>query len=191
MIILDGALAGDELYILDVKNGEDEATWNIIPVTGKTPGKRYGHTMCFMKPYVVVFGGNTGSKPANDVWVISLETNVFTWKRLEIPDSPSPSPRLYHASGVCLKGNAQGMMIVYGGRDANENPLNDTWGLRRHRNQTWDWVAAPYKSGEPKHRYNVLYLKLNAAFINICFNFYDYYGRKRCLYPRSNPNRSL
>lgn len=50
-------------------------------------------------------------------------------------------------------------MIIFGGRDGNENALNDTWGLRRHRNGQWDWVMAPYKTKNegdlPQKRYNV------------------------------------
>ena len=37
------------------------------------------------------------------------------------------------------------MMVVYGGRGADGNSLNDTWGLRRHRDGRWDWVKAPYR----------------------------------------------
>ena len=157
-INIGGLLAGDELYHFDLKNGEEEATWNIIPLSGKTPGRRYGHTLCYLKPYVVIFGGNTGSQPANDVWIITLENSPFQWIKLDLSEegAPTPSPRLYHAAGLCTKGTAQGMMIVYGGRDSSENPLNDTWGLRRHRNGKWDWVQAPYKTDSPpKSRYNV------------------------------------
>jgi protein phosphatase len=25
--------------------------------------------------------------------------------------------------------------------------LNDTWGLRKHKDGRWSWVKAPYKSG--------------------------------------------
>jgi protein phosphatase len=148
------------LFHFDLKNGEEESTWNVIPTTGKTPGRRYGHTMCYLKPYIVVFGGNTGSQPSNDVWIITLESSPFQWSKLEIIDdsNPGPAPRLYHAAGLCTRGTAQGMMIVYGGRDNSENPLGDTWGLRRHRNGKWDWVAAPYKTDTPpKSRYNVIY----------------------------------
>ena len=46
------------------------------------------------------------------------------------------------------------MIITYGGRDQKGNPLNDCWGLRKHRNNTWDWVLAPYDEGyEPQKRY--------------------------------------
>ncbi len=155
---LDGLLAGDELYLFDHKVKDEEAnwsTWSIIPTTGKSPGKRYGHTLSFMKPYIVLFGGNTGSQPANDTWILNLEKSPFTWEKLDLPENSIPSPRLYHAAGLCSKGNAQGMMIIFGGRDSTEIALNDTWGLRRHRKGNWDWVSAPYKTEGPKNRYNV------------------------------------
>lgn len=44
------------------------------------------------------------------------------------------------------------MIVVFGGRSADQSPLNDAWGLRRHRNGNWDWVKAPYKS-KPRARY--------------------------------------
>ena len=151
-------LASDELYLFDHKVKDEDAnwsTWSVIPVTGKTPGKRYGHSLCYLKPHIILFGGNTGTQPVNDTWILSLEKSPFTWVKLETTDDSCPSPRLYHAAGLCTKGNAQGMIIIFGGRDSSENPLNDTWGLRRHRNGTWDWVAAPYKTELPTKRYNV------------------------------------
>ena len=46
------------------------------------------------------------------------------------------------------------MIIVYGGRNEKGVPLNDCWGLRKHRNGTWDWVLAPYDDGyEPQNRF--------------------------------------
>jgi hypothetical protein len=38
------------------------------------------------------------------------------------------------------------MVVIFGGRSSEQYALNDSWGLRRHRNGTWDWVKAPYKS---------------------------------------------
>ena len=46
------------------------------------------------------------------------------------------------------------MIIVYGGRNDKGSPLSDCWGLRKHRNGTWDWVLAPYDDGyEPQKRF--------------------------------------
>lgn len=118
-----------------------------------------------MQGTVVVFGGNTGNQPANDVWMLQIDElslkTVYTWVKLELgPNGLAPLPRVYHACSVCNKGNAKGMMLIFGGRDANENALNDTWGLRKHRDGKWDWAQAPsYKSDQtPKSRYNVISL---------------------------------
>jgi hypothetical protein len=77
-----GSLASDDLFLLDMRNGEDEATWMIVPVVGSTPGRRYGHTIVFAKPHLLVFGGNTGSEPVNDVWCLSVEKAPFSWTKL-------------------------------------------------------------------------------------------------------------
>lgn len=54
-----------------------------------------------------------------------------------------------------MTGSANGMMVVFGGRGPDANALNDTWGLRRHRDGRWDWVKAPYKNNNdaPLSRY--------------------------------------
>lgn len=57
---------------------------------------------------------------------------------------------------VCREGPATGMMVLFGGREQSGRSLNDAWGLRRHRNKTWDWVAAPCKkqlSPEPRFQH--------------------------------------
>ena len=88
---------------------------------------------------------------------------------MEISNENSlPSPRVYHAASVCTKGSAAGMMILFGGRDNNDQALNDTWGLRRHRNDTWDWTKAPIQTQTaPKERYNVIF---NIITTNYLFN---------------------
>ena len=71
-----------------------------------------------------------------------------------VENSPVPPPRIYHACSICKYGGALNMIIVYGGRNDKGIPLNDCWGLRKHRNGTWDWVLAPYDEGyEPQKRF--------------------------------------
>jgi protein phosphatase len=51
------------------------------------------------------------------------------------------------------------MIVVFGGRSADQSPLNDAWGLRRHRNGNWDWVKAPYKSKpRPRYQHSTLFM---------------------------------
>lgn len=56
------------------------------------------------------------------------------------------------------------MIVVFGGRNSENNPLNDSWGLRRHRMGHWDWVRAPQKSS-PSVRYQHSSLFLGSLMI--------------------------
>lgn len=148
-------MASDDLYLLDMRNnGEQMATWMVVPVIGQTPGRRYAHTLVFKKPYLILFGGNTGTEPTNDVWCFSVDKAPFSWQKLETAGS-MPMPRNYHSAAMCTEGSAQGMMVVFGGRSNDQKALKDTWGLRRHRNGSWDWIKAPSKGNgdEPMARY--------------------------------------
>ena len=146
-------MASDNLHMLDLTNGENACKWITLPTSGPSPGKRYGHTMCYMKPYLIVFGGNIGNKITNDICFINIDEGILEWKKLE-PAGEIPCSRMYHASAVCRQGGASGMMIIYGGRSESNNALNDTWGLRKHRNGTWDWLKAPYCNNySPLKRY--------------------------------------
>ena len=149
-----GSLASDDLYLLNLRNGEKKAQWMIVPVVGKTPGRRYGHTIIFSKPYLLVFGGNTGTEPVNDVWWLNVDKAPFSWTLLETVGD-QPWVRVYHSAALCSTGSATGMMVVFGGRTNDQTALKDSWGLRRHRDGRWDWVKAPYKPGvdEPISRY--------------------------------------
>ena len=77
-------MASDDLYLLDLRNGDAAAQWMIVPVVGRTPGRRYGHTIVYNKPYLLVFGGNTGTEPVNDVWVLNVEKAPFSWVALDL-----------------------------------------------------------------------------------------------------------
>ena len=148
-----GSLASDDLYLLDMRNGEEMAQWMIVPVVGSTPGRRYGHSIIFSKPHLLVYGGNTGQEPVNDVWCLSVERAPFSWNKLDC-GKEQPAARVYHSAALCQTGSATGMMVCFGGRTTDQSSLCDTWGLRRHRDGRWDWVKAPYKAGEtPTPRY--------------------------------------
>jgi len=156
-----GGLVSDDLYLLDLRSGEEHAQWIVVPVVGTTPGRRYGHSIAFSKPYLIVFGGNTGNESANDVWVLNVEKAPLFWSKLEC-DGDQPPARVYHSAALCSTGTANGMMVIFGGRTTDQAAINDTWGLRRHRNGTWDWVRAPYKPhGEPpvgRYQHSTLFM---------------------------------
>ena len=52
--------------------------------------------------------------------------------KLECPGE-TPKVRVYHSAALCNEGAANGMMVVFGGRTKELEALNDSWGIRRHR----------------------------------------------------------
>jgi len=116
----------------------------------------------------LVFGGNTGNEAVNDVWCLNVEKAPFSWSKVEAGNE-GPCSRVYHSASVCSTGSANGMMVVFGGRHVDQSALNDTWGLRRHRDDRWDWVKAPYKiaSDSPIPRYQQTTLFMGSAMVVI------------------------
>jgi len=39
--------------------------------------------MSLVRPFLIVFGGNTGTEPVNDVWSLNLEKSPYTWAKME------------------------------------------------------------------------------------------------------------
>lgn len=131
--------------------GESKANWNILHTNEPKPQKRYGHTMVYLPPHLLVYGGiiKDKSKFSSDIWMINLDIKInnenYEWKIIDTgKENIKPPPRMYHSAGICREGRAKGMIIVFGGRDEEKNMLNDMWGLRKHRNGTWDWVHLIY-----------------------------------------------
>ena len=94
-----------------------------------------------------MFGGNTGKEAENDCWFLKADKSPFSWTKINIPTGTNkPSARVYHSASVCNSGISSGMVIVFGGRSGtgNQDALDDSWGLCRHRDGRWDWVKAPY-----------------------------------------------
>ena len=142
-----GALTDDNLYLLKMSSSEPSGRWVCVPVEGPRPAARYGHAMVFLKPFIVVFGGNIGNEPNNEVWTLSIDKSPFFWSKLDIKEGPQP--RVYHAATIWKSGSKGDMVLVFGGRTFNNEPLKDLWGLRRHNSGVWDWLRAPYAPDSP------------------------------------------
>ena len=154
------------MFLLDLKGGDNNAEWLMVQIEkGPTPGKRYGHSLVYYKPFFILFGGNLNNEVANDVWIFNSEQQPLHWTKLDIKGE-LPQPRIYHSAVVCTYGGANGMMVVFGGRRKNGQNLNDMWGLRKHRNGVWDWMKAPYR-GTPQDRIQHSSLFCGNFFINI------------------------
>jgi protein phosphatase len=132
-----GCFASDDLMLLDLK--DSIGVWNTIKVIGETPKKRYGHTMVFCKPFIIIFGGNISTVTVNDCWALNVEKTPIAWQKVE-PAGPGPHPRVYHAA-ICSRAMGGRSMVVFGGRAAEpeSTALADCWTLAR-QDDAWAWA---------------------------------------------------
>jgi len=186
--LVGGHLSQEQLYDLKIKG--DKAVWTEMKINGDRPGPRYGHSLTFAKPNLILFGGSNGNETMNDTWCLLLTGNPLQWTKLEIGGS-IPSPRVYHSADLCQFGGANGMIIIFGGRNGTGQTLNEVWGLRRHRDGKWDWTRPPERNDQIaqldryQHRsifYGSLMFniggKINDSICNNFITVYDYEHNK-------------
>lgn len=77
---------------------------------------------------MVVFGGFVDGERTNQVLLYHIREN--RWETVQT-DSAAPKPRAGHSA--CVHGSA---MYIFGGRDEDNERLNDTWMLNL---QTLKW----------------------------------------------------
>ena len=164
--ITKGTIAKEQLYKLRIDG--NKAQWTEIQVTGSKPGPRYGHSLAFSKPFVILFGGSTGSGAINETWLLNIKKKILSWSKLKT-NGNIPSPRIYHSTGLCRFGGAAGMIIIFGGREGSGKVLNDIWGLRRHKNGKWSWTKPPNKNDavQPLGSYQHTSLFFGSFMLNI------------------------
>jgi hypothetical protein len=146
---IDGKLAGDELFLLNMHKDSNEGSWVLIQVGGIRPGKRYGHSMCFNNDSIFLFGGADNLEAKNDMWVLNISKVPFNWYRVEFTGTV-PSERLYHSSSACSKYNTESILMIFGGLDESKTCCNDMWILSKKGN----WSLVKYKD-EAVGRYQV------------------------------------
>ena len=182
-----GGLADDFLYIFSLnKKDESEGKWEKIKTIGPTPGGRYGHSLTYLNPYFVLFGGNFNPNLSNEIWIININNNnkESQWIKINyINDKDNiPVERLYHSSEVCNYGKYKNKLIIFGGRDSKNRPLNDLWALDiKDDNGEWTRIL-PNKNDNNKEN-NALTSRINHTML-----FYDNYliilgGKSQTLNP--------
>lgn len=55
-----GSVVDNELYLLKLMSEESKCRWVRVPVQGKKPAGRYGHSLAFVKPFIMIVGGTIG-----------------------------------------------------------------------------------------------------------------------------------
>lgn len=149
-----GQLVDNELYLLKVN--DYTCKFIKVPIESGKPPSRYGHSMVFTRPFILIIGGNMQNEPTDEVWSLSIDTSPFHWSKIKF-DKGGPCPRVYHSTALWQSSNKGDMVLLFGGRTQQNQALNDLWGLRKHNDGSWDWNLAPNKvfSGHnyPTERY--------------------------------------
>ena len=108
---------------------------------GKSPGKRFGHTVAQVsKELVVIFGGAVPDKDGfiitNDIFLYDIINNV--WKQVELHKTPTPRA----AHGSCPVEEMQ--MVVFGGALGNGSHADNNLYLLRNIGQgNMRWITVP------------------------------------------------
>lgn len=121
MIIYGGLFTGgfrDDTWAFDLNLN----SWANLFTTG-TPAGRYFTAQVYdaLSHKIVIFGGDLGISPTNEVWGLDLNSNV--WQQI-VPSGMSPTAR-EGATGIYIQ--SEDRMVIFGGY--NTGRLNDVWSL--------------------------------------------------------------
>lgn len=97
---------------------------------------------------------------------MNVDRQPFVWNKITCVGRAPPA-RVYHTASIWRTPNKTEMVLIFGGRTNEGQPLNDLWGLRRHNNGDWDWLEAPYRPScqPPAERYQHSAVCFNNLFI--------------------------
>jgi len=132
-------VASNDTYALDFSF--PPAFWTLVNILGDKPDPRYGHSAVRGGMGMMVFGGKNNGEFFNDCWELDLQENKWT----EIPVTGNKPPARWQHTAVWKWGEQGGEMIIFGGEDEDEKPLDDVWLLH---------TPGP---GEPNYRWERIY----------------------------------
>ncbi|KAK4370639.1 hypothetical protein RND71_010114 [Anisodus tanguticus] len=166
MVVIQGGigpagLSAEDLHVLDLT--QQRPRWHRVVVQGPGPGPRYGHVMALVgQRYLMAIGGNDGKRPLVDVWALDTAAKPYEWRKLE-PEGEGPPPCMYATASA----RSDGLLLLCGGRDANNVPLASAYGLAKHRDGRWEWAIAPGVSPSPRYQHAAV----SACFIPFTASF--------------------
>jgi hypothetical protein len=143
----DGSVHNDVWVLTDANGLGGTPGWVLLSPSGTAPAAREAHTAVYdaANNRLVVFGGRDGVGPLNDVWVLTNANGLGgtpTWAQLA-PTGGPPSAR--ELAGATYDAGLN-RMVLFGGRDAGNSSLNDTWVLTNANglgeSPTWSALGA-------------------------------------------------
>ncbi|KAL6774518.1 PKL1 [Auxenochlorella protothecoides x Auxenochlorella symbiontica] len=158
MVVVQGGigpagLASEDLHVLDFTDTE-KPRWHRVAVAGPGPSARYAHTLALVaNRFLVAAGGNDGKATLHDAWSLDTSEKPYAWRR--VADSgDEPPARMYAAAAA----RSDGLLLLCGGRDVDGVPLDDAYGLARHRDGRWEWAAAPGTLPAPRYQHGAVFV---------------------------------
>lgn len=73
---------------------------------------------------------------------------------MEAAGEVHPPARMYATAAA----RPDGLLLLAGGRDAAGVPLDDAYGLARHRDGRWEWAAAPGTMPAPRYQHGAVFV---------------------------------
>ncbi|KJP86638.1 hypothetical protein AK88_03742 [Plasmodium fragile] len=138
-------------------------TWVHIQTVGRKPNSRYGHTLDFLYPHLVLFGGNENVCDdeetffcKNDLWVLNIKKGktkytknerkkilYFQWQEVEY-QSVNPLGRYFHATTVWYDvENKMNNLILYGGKMRKKTSVSNRLLTLQYYGNKWRWSILP------------------------------------------------
>ncbi|XP_034703107.1 serine/threonine-protein phosphatase BSL3-like isoform X2 [Vitis riparia] len=157
MVVIQGGigpagLSSEDLHALDLT--QQQPRWHKVAVQGSGPGPRYGHVMALVgQRFLMAIGGNDGKRPLADVWALDTSAKPYKWLKLE-PEGEGPPPCMYATASA----RSDGLLLLFGGRDANSVPLASAYGLARDRDGHWAWAIALGVSPSPRYQHAAVFV---------------------------------
>lgn len=112
-----------------------------VPIEGKTPGCRYGHSMEYIMPNLILYGGSGKTEIIQEVWMLRTDKTPFSWEK-ETIEGILPTARVYHTANKIHKfGKNDDMMVIFGGRSKDNKILDDLVCLKKNSSNKWEWNA--------------------------------------------------
>ncbi|GAW82840.1 hypothetical protein, conserved [Plasmodium gonderi] len=135
--------------------------WVHIKTAGKKPNNRYGHTLDFLYPHLILFGGNENIYDEenlffkNDLWVLNInkcktkydknrkKVLYFSWQEIEY-QTIDPLGRYFHATTIWYdRENNVNNLILYGGKMKNRTSISNRLLSLQNNGNNWYWSILP------------------------------------------------
>jgi hypothetical protein len=150
MIVFGGEFTGDNDRHRDMWRFDGSA-WSAVHTDDDSPGfeepaKRNRHAAAWDigRGRLLVFGGRADSSRSNDLWEATL-----SWNELVANAAPSAPPPRFGGSVAWRPAGRSSGLYLFGGDDANDNPLND---LRLYKGGSWSVIHLDGATGAPLKR---------------------------------------